>query len=238
MNAKIGNESTENYPMALQPKSESDGIAMSEEEYLRTEPDAEVRHEYIDGRAYAMSGASTNHIRITANITREFGVHLKGKPCEVLMADMKAKVAKDYVYPDVVVVCNHTEKNGITDSPVIIFEVLSQSTRKRDFTTKLILYINLPSLQEYVLVEQEIVRVTVLRKMNGWKPEEYSFGDSITFESIAMTLPVEEIYDRVDNQEMREWLSQNRVYENNVVAEGSFEEQPEGQSASDIIDGG
>ncbi len=47
--------------MALQPKSESDGIAMSEEEYLRTEPDAEVRHEYYDGRAYAMASSKRNH---------------------------------------------------------------------------------------------------------------------------------------------------------------------------------
>lgn len=62
--------------MALQPQSESDGIAMTEQDYLRTELNAEVRHEYINGRAYAMTGASTNHIRITANITREFGVHL------------------------------------------------------------------------------------------------------------------------------------------------------------------
>lgn len=92
--------------MALQPPFESEGICMTEEEYLKTEKDSDVRREYIDGRAYAMAGASVNHIRITANIAREFGTHLKNKPCEVLMTDMKAKVAKDYVYPDVVVVCN------------------------------------------------------------------------------------------------------------------------------------
>ncbi|SJM95674.1 conserved hypothetical protein [Crenothrix polyspora] len=191
--------------MALQPYAESIGISMTEAEYLASEPDSEVRHEYIVGRAYAMAGATTNHNRITANVLGELRNHLKGTPCEAFASDTRAKVTKDYYYPDVVVVCNHMEEKGITSTPMIIVEVLSQSTRKRDLTTKLLQYINLPSLQEYVLIEQDIVRIQVLRKRTDWKPEEYSLGDSITFESINLTLPSEEIYDRVDNKEINEF---------------------------------
>ncbi len=191
--------------MALQPKSESEGICMTEAEYLVSEPHSETKREYIDGRAYAMAGATRNHLRISANVLGEFRNHLKGTPCEAVQSDLKVKLSKDYVYPDVVVDCNNTNKDGLTDNPIIIVEVLSKSTRKRDLTIKLIQYINLPSLQECVLIEQDIVRVQVLRKKNAWKLEEYSLGDSITFESIELTLTVEDIYERVDNNEINEF---------------------------------
>lgn len=93
-------------------------------------------------------------------------------------------------------------------SPVIIVEVLSKSTRRIDLTKKLIKYINLPSLLEYVLIEPEIVSIQVLRKNNHWMSEYYFLGDSVTFESIGLTLTVEEVYDRVDNQDMNEFREQ------------------------------
>jgi len=200
----------ENNTMALQPKSESEGICMTEEEYLASEPYSEVRREYIDGRAYAMAGASVNHALITGNIFGEFRNHLKGKPCETFMSDikvpLKVSLGKNYVYPDVLVDCSKIEGKGyFSNSATIIVEVLSKSTRKRDLTTKLLRYINLPSLQEYVLIEQDFVQVQVLRKRTDWKYEFYFLGDSITFESIDLTLTVEEIYDRVDNDDMNEF---------------------------------
>jgi len=192
--------------MSSQPELLQQSNAMTEEDYLRTEPDSKVRREYIDGQVHAMAGASANHIRITTNFSGEFRSHLKGKPCEVFMTDMKIKVGKDYFYPDVAVVCHHANNQGLTDSPLLVVEVLSQATRKHDLSTKRLRYLNLPSLQEYVLVEQEVVRVTVLRKKNAWKAEEYSFGDTIAFDSIGLTLAIEEVYDRVDNQEMQDYL--------------------------------
>ncbi|WP_394752582.1 Uma2 family endonuclease [Crenothrix sp.] len=178
---------------------------MTEAQYLASEPHSEIRREYIDGYAYAMAGATRNHISISANVLGELRNHLKGTPCEAVQSDLRVKVSKDYVYPDVLVDCNNTNKDGLTDAPVIIVEVLSKSTRKRDLTTKLIQYINLPSLLEYVLIEQDIVRVQVLRKKNDWKPEEYSLGDSITLDSIELTLAIEDIYERVDNNEINEF---------------------------------
>lgn len=183
-----------------------ESIILSEDEYLATELASEVKREYIDGRVYAMAGTSHNHNFISGNIYRKFGTHLAGMPCATFMADIKVRLGKDYVYPDVLVDCSKMAGDDYFSlAPIIIVEVLSKSTRKTDTTTKLIRYVNLPSLREYVLVEQDFVSVQVLRKSNDWKPEYFYLGDKVTFESIELTLSVEEIYERVDNQEMDEF---------------------------------
>ncbi len=190
--------------MALDKQLESAYI--SEAEYLATEPVAEVKREYIDGQVHAMVGAGYNHNCIAANMLRELSTHLKGTPSRTFMADIKVRLGKDYVYPDVLVDCSKMAGDDyFSTSPVIIVEVLSRATRKTDTTTKLIRYINLPSLHEYVLIEPDIVSVQVLRRSNNWLSEYYFLGDSVTFESIGLTLPVEDIYDRVDNTDMNEF---------------------------------
>jgi len=198
--------------MAL--KIETDTIYLSEEEYLATEENSEVKREYIDGHVYAMAGASNDHGRLAGNIFGEFRNHLKGSPCEAFIADTKVKIGRDYVYPDVLVDCSNMKGTGhFSTSPLIIVEVLSKSTRKTDTTTKLIRYINLPTLQEYVLIEQDYVCVQVLRKSNHWRSEYYFLGDEVTFTSIGLTLTVEEIYDRVDNADMVEFRQEKSQLE-------------------------
>lgn len=185
----------------MNPKSAENSI-MTPDAYLLLEESSELRYEYIDGQVYAMVGSTINHNRITMNIAREFGNHLKNTPCETFSADIKLKLGSDYVYPDVVV-DSQARENRLT-TPVLIVEVLSKSTRKKDTTKKLIRYINLPSLQEYVLIEQDFVSVQVLRRSNDWKTEYYYWGDAITFASIGVTLSVEDIYQRVENDELSE----------------------------------
>lgn len=198
--------------MAL--KDEHDDIFLSEAEYLKTELTSEVKREYIDGQAYAMAGAGYNHNCISANILGNFRSHLKGTPCVTFMADMKVRLGKNYVYPDVVVDCSKMAGDDyFSTAPVIIVEVLSRTTRKIDTTVKLLRYINLPSLQEYVLIEQDIVSVQVLRQNKHWLPEYYFLGDSVTFEAIGLTLTVEEIYDRVNNVDMDEFREEQRLLE-------------------------
>lgn len=191
---------------AMDQSHQPESAFLSEEEYLKSELTSETKREYIDDQVYAMAGAGFNHNCISANIAREFGNQLKGTPCATFMADMKVKAGKNFFYPDVLVDCNKMAGNDyFSTSPVIIVEVLSNSTRKRDLTTKLLQYINLPSVQEYVLIEQDIVSVQVLRRSNHWQSEYFFLGDSVTFESIGFTLAVEAIYDRVDNQDMNEF---------------------------------
>ena len=96
---------------------------------------------------------------------------------------MKVKVGSNFFYPDVMVVCDDNAENDYyTESPVIIVEVLSKSTRRLDETTKLMSYINIPSVQEYVLIEQDIVDIQVIRRSEGWLPKHYFLGDEVIFE--------------------------------------------------------
>ena len=189
--------------MALQ---NPERVYWSEEDYLASEEVSDIKREYIDGQVYAMAGAGYNHNCVSANMLRELGNHLKGTPCATFMADIKVKLGRDYVYPDVLVDCSTMRGDDLfASSPVIIVEVLSRSTRKTDMTTKLIRYINLPSLKEYVLIEADMVLVQVMRRSKGWMPEYFFLGDEGYFESIDLSLPVEAIYDRVDNADMNEF---------------------------------
>jgi len=181
---------------------------ISTEEYLQGELASEVKHELIDGYAYAMAGAHANHERISGNVYAEIRQHLKNFPCEPFGSDMKVKSGLNFFYPDVSVDCDFDEsKPYYTETPIIIVEVLSRSTRKTDQTIKRRAYLNLPSLQEYVLIEQDFVDVEVVRRSEGWQSNHYYLGDEVSFESIELTLPVADIYYRVQNDDMREFLA-------------------------------
>ena len=179
---------------------------ISEADYLAGEKIAETKHEYIDGEVFAMAGASASHNRISLNVATLFNVHLDGKPCQPYMSDMKVKVGTKYFYPDVLVECSGlADDSHVTEKPTLVVEVLSKSTRRMDETTKRIAYTQIDSLLEYVLIEQDFVDIEIIRRRTGWQSERFYLGDSLTFESIALTLTVEDIYARVNNPELVEW---------------------------------
>ena len=179
---------------------------ISEADYLAGEKIAETKHEYIDGEVFAMAGASASHNRISLNVATLFNVHLDGKLCQPYMSDMKVKVGTKYFYPDVLVDCSGlADDSHVTEKPTLIVEVLSKSTRRMDETTKRIAYTQIDSLLEYVLIEQDFVDIEIIRRRTGWQSERFYLGDSLTFESIALTLTVEDIYARVNNPELVEW---------------------------------
>lgn len=182
---------------------------LSMEDYLNQELQSQVKHELVAGQMYAMAGASENHARISGNIHGEFRNYLKNATCEAFMSDMKVKTAAgNFRYPDCMVVCEQDDENQFYKTkPVILVEVISRSTRKIDERDKLIEYLNIPSLQEYVLIEQDFVDVTVLSRAENWLVKHYFLGDLITFTSIGLTLPVAEIYHRVQNEDMLEFLA-------------------------------
>lgn len=187
--------------MNWQPKQDFYSIA----EYLQNELNSDSKHEYIEGQVYAMAGASRNHQHITMNVASLFRGHLRGTPCSTFSSDMKAKISDfAFFYPDVIVTCNDDSNNPYyTEQPLIIVEVLSKSTRRVDETTKRRLYQTLPSLQEYVLIEQDIVDIEVCRRSEGWQPEHYFMGDDITFAAIELTVSVNDIYERVVNEDVK-----------------------------------
>jgi Uma2 family endonuclease len=185
---------------------------ISEEQYLEDEKVREIKHEYIDGEIYAMSGASRSHGILSLSIGRLLENHLDGTHCNTFVADMKVKIgtknSSKFFYPDVVVACD--DENGhdyYTDKPRIIVEVLSKSTRRYDKTLKFNAYTTIQTLQEYVLIEQDFAEVEVCRRNNHWVSERYFLGDDVTFESIGLTVSVEAIYKRVQNEDVLEFLA-------------------------------
>lgn len=180
---------------------------ISEAEYLEGEKISDIKHEYIEGEVWAMASASLRHNIITSTVSRHFGNHLEGTRCTAVSSDLKVKTNDSFFYPDVVVLCvDENEHNYFTDKPLIIVEVLSRNTRKIDQTIKMAAYKTLSSLQEYVLIEQDFAEVEVCRRNNNWISERYFLGDDVMFESIGLTLSVEAIYNRVQNEDVLEFL--------------------------------
>ncbi len=180
---------------------------ISVKEYLEGELLSEIKHEYIDGYVYAMAGASKNHQSITDNVLGEIRQHLKGSPCRPYGSDVKIKAGEKFFYPDMMVVCeDETDDDYYTESPSLIVEVLSKSTRRKDETIKRSTYRSLSSLQELVFIEQDFVDIEVCRRSSGWVSLHYFLGDEILFESLDLKVPVSEIYRWVDNEDMRTFL--------------------------------
>lgn len=165
---------------------------IDEAEYLQyCEQYPENKFELIDGEIVAMAGASLNHNILVSNLTTLFNNHLADTPCLVLASDWKVRVEHNFYYPDVVVDCDSENHQ-----PKLIVEVLSDSTRSIDLSVKLEDYQKIPSLQEYVVIEQAAKLVMVYRRKNHWQAEIYQSGD-IVLESIGLTVSVENIYRKV-----------------------------------------
>jgi len=181
---------------------------ISEKEYLDGEVTSEVKHEYVNGAVFAMAGTSKNHERISVNILMELSLHLKNHPCEPFGSDIKVRVPTgSYRYPDCMVVCDDdSDDEYYIQSPVILVEVLSRSTRQVDEKDKRVEYLHIPSLQEYILIEQDFVDVEVVRRSAGWQSQHYFLGDELYLESIDLTISVEDLYQRVKNQDVDEYL--------------------------------
>ena len=182
---------------------------ISEEEYLRGEMLAEIRHEYIAGEVFAMAGASRNHALLAANCVQALTNHLQNSPCMTFSSEIKIKADQCFFYPDVMVV--YDDEHGdeyYTEKPTLIVEVLSKTTRRMDKTTKLAAYKTVPSLLEYLLIEQDHVEIEIFRRSQNWFAEHYFLGDELHLESIGLTVGVADIYRRVDNEDMRDYLQQ------------------------------
>ncbi|OQW69424.1 MAG: hypothetical protein BVN35_19495 [Proteobacteria bacterium ST_bin11] len=201
--------------MSAQPQFEQTWISL--EDYLAAELLSDTKHEYDDGELVAMSGASKNHERIKGNIAAALHAHLRGKLCESFSSDLKVKIGQYLFYPDTMVVCEDTSVHEYyAETPVLVVEVLSKSTRRRDETIKRRLYQTIPTLQEYVLIEQDIVDVEVCRRSEGWVSNHYFLGDEVPFDSVDLSLSVADIYARVDNDDMRTFIAEQAAAEANL----------------------
>ena len=171
------------------------------EDYLVGENDGSWRHEFVNGELFAMAGASERHNVIRLNIAGLLNTMVP-EPCRIFDGDMKLHVRDDedqrFYYPDVFVSCGpNDDAQHSRDDAVLVMEVLSTSTKRADRFEKFEAYKKLPSLAEYVLIEQEFPRVDVFRRQNGWHKETYQPDDIIALDSIAQRLTFDQIYRRV-----------------------------------------
>ena len=175
------------------------------EEYIALERKAHFKSEYFNGHIIAMSGASFTHSLIVSNISGELHVQFKGRGCSVHTNDMRVRpsLPESYFYPDVVVVCGEPEfEDDVFDTllnPILIVEVLSPSTERRDRGEKFTRYKHIASLQEYVLVSQDKVSVEHHRRHGTrWVLSHYrALEDLLPLPSIGCELPLRDIYARV-----------------------------------------
>lgn len=176
---------------------------MTAEEYLEWEAKQEFRHEYIDGEIIAMTGGSLPHNDIALNFYTALRPHLRQRGCRVNVSDAKVQANKNsrYFYPDLVVSCHPDDLKSreFIQHPKVIVEVLSPSTANYDRTKKLKYYRQVPSLQEYVLVDSEEIVVEVYRRGEGkmWLYYEYEAGEAIFLPSIEFECAIELLYEGV-----------------------------------------
>lgn len=178
------------------------------EEYLMIERKAQYKSEYLDGEIYAMTGASPKHNRITTNLVFLLESQLRKRPCNVYSSDMRVRTSRKglYAYPDVVVTCGEEkfadDEKDVLLNPIVLIEVLSDSTENYDRTDKLFRYQQIPSLMAYLMVSQKKYEVTYYIKRNDG--EEWSYRivtdteDNIKLDAIKCELSVKEIYAKVE----------------------------------------
>ena len=176
------------------------------EEYFALEKVGEARYEYWDGDIVCMSGGSPNHYQLTINILGILFEKLKGKKCSPLTGDVPIQTPKypPYRYPDASAVCGdpkYKNFNGIyvLENPILLVEVLSNTTEHADKNQKRIAYQAIKSLQEYILIAQEESHVMhYVRQGDFWSIKDYrETQEVIELPSISATITVEEIYANV-----------------------------------------
>jgi Uma2 family endonuclease len=190
-------------------------------EYLEGERVAETRHEFVDGRVYAMSGASRKHNEICLDLASLLQAHLRGGPGRTYIEAVKVQIADDlgetYYYPDVFVACEPGDDDShVVRNPKLIIEVLSESTSRIDRTDKLTNYKRIPTVEEIVLIEQEWPEIVVFRRSQRWKPNLHTQFDTVVrLDSIGYAAPLSTFYQSnpfpLDVQ--RPWYHLNRIEE-------------------------
>ncbi len=178
------------------------------EEYLKFERDSDERHEYQDGEVLAMAGGPEQSF-ITANIVREAGNALKGKPCRVAESNLRIRIPSRprYVYPDALIICGplkfdpQDDKRHTILNPRVIIEVLSPSTEGYDRGEKFTQYRQIESFEEYILISQDRPNVeSLLRQPDGaWSILNFTGLEiAAKIRCLGLEIPMSEIYAGIE----------------------------------------
>jgi Uma2 family endonuclease len=174
------------------------------DEYLVLEQDSGIKHEFLGGQVWAMSGGTPEHAAVTANVTTLLSNALRNQACRTYSSDLRMRVQATGLgtYPDVTVICGHLEldpedpKKHTAINPRVLVEVLSPSTEDYDRGEKLGHYKKIPTVAEVVLVAHDRQEVEIVRREadGSWSREIARAGEVARLASIGCELPVAEIY--------------------------------------------
>jgi Uma2 family endonuclease len=177
------------------------------EEYLEFEVNSEERHEYINGEIVLMAGGTPNHNQITLNLSSSLNFAFKRQPYRVFVTDQRLWIPRKriYTYPDVMVVSGELQlqagRRDTITNPLMIAEVLSESTRSYDKDAKFAAYRTIPSFQEYLLIDQYTMHIEHYFKteQKRWVFAEYDDVDEIvSLNSLSFQITLADIYDKVE----------------------------------------
>ncbi len=176
-------------------------------EYLQIEVQTDTKYEFHDGSIYAMAGGTVEHGLICGNVFGELRAELRKnkKKCTVLNSEIKLHIESQnrFLYPDAMVVCgelekSETEKNSIIN-PVVIIEVLSKSSASYDRGDKFYYYRQIPSLREYILIDQEKVLVELFKREGKlWHIKRIEgLSHLLEIENLGVQIPLSIVYEGV-----------------------------------------
>ena len=172
------------------------------DDYLALEESSEQKHEWLDGRVYAMAGGTLSHGELGAAMTRELGNLALTCGCRVFSSDVKVRVLATGLatYPDASVVCGEVATDPASKmvlvNPALLVEVLSDSTEAYDRGEKFIHYQQMPSLRDYVLVSQHAKRIQVFSRdsENQWTLRMAGPGQSVPLTAMRGVIEVDRVY--------------------------------------------
>jgi Uma2 family endonuclease len=176
---------------------------MSPAEYLLWEAQQQVKHEYMDGYAYAMTGGTLAHSIIGGNLFTLLKNHLRGGSCTAFNSDAKVLVSENgpFFYPDVSVTCNAQDLQAIDfiQHPCLIAEVLSPGTQGFDRGDKFTYYRRIDAFREYLLISAERVEVEIFRlnERAKWELTPYVAGELVELTSVEYHFPIELLYEGI-----------------------------------------
>jgi Uma2 family endonuclease len=192
--------------MVAQVDKPQQKLHFTPEEYLELEEQSVIRHEYRDGEIIEMTGGTTEHNKISLNFCRRFPLSISDRDYEIYMNDVRLWIdaQRIYTYPDVMVVQGQPIYEGKSKAmivnPLIILEVLSDSTQSYDRTEKFRYYRSISSFREYLLVDQYNYYVEKFFKTEDqqWIYEAYEGEEAvIRLNAVEFQITCHDLYDRV-----------------------------------------
>lgn len=174
---------------------------LDREAYLRWEAEQAEKHEYLAGEIFAMVGARREHAIVALTLGSRLRAHLKGSRCQAFVSDMKLFIAAAdaYFYPDVMVTCDERDRRAdyAVEHPVLVVEVLSDSTAAYDRGPKFAAYRKLDSLKEYLVVDIDARRLELYRReADHWLLFDTEAGrPPLRLESVDLALAADEAFE-------------------------------------------